>query len=78
MEYVEGDDLSKLVHDGRTAHTLEGLLLRPPGGDGLGARPRVGDGPSRSQASNILLSKQGKRQVVKVIDFGLAKAKSET
>ena len=26
---------------------------------------------------NILLSKQGKRQVVKVIDFGLAKAKSE-
>src|SRR5262249_58619417 len=27
--------------------------------------------------SNILLAKQGKRQVVKVIDFGLAKAKSE-
>ena len=53
------------------------LPLRLPGGDGVAARPRAGDGPPRRQAAEPDAVPQKKKHIVKVLDFGLAKARRE-
>jgi serine/threonine protein kinase len=77
MEYVDGEDLAKVVREQGPlaisnacfcAHQVATALQR---GHDLGMVHRD------IKPGNILLSLQGKRPAVKVIDFGLAKAKSE-
>jgi serine/threonine protein kinase len=77
MEYIDGADLAKVVRDrGQlpipyACYCIHQAALALQGAADMGLVHRD------IKPSNILLSKQGKRPVIKVIDFGLAKARSE-
>ena len=53
MEYVEGLDLATDGQDQGAAASRSRLLLHPPGGPGLAARPRARHGPPRHQAGQF-------------------------
>ena len=59
MEYVDGDDLAKMVKSTRPAAGGSRLLLHLPGGAGLAARPRARHGPPRHQAGQPDLRPRG-------------------
>jgi formylglycine-generating enzyme required for sulfatase activity len=77
MEYVDGQDLAKVVRErgpmpvAYACYCIHQAAVASQRGHELGLVHRD------LKPGNILLAKQGKRAVVKVIDFGLAKAKSE-
>ena len=66
MELVEGEDLHGPAAD------RDGARLRPPDRDWPGGRAREGNHPSRSEARQHQESRR--TGVVKMLDFGLAKA----
>ncbi len=77
MEYVEGDDLAKVVHQRGALPIPRACYCVHQAATALQRGVELGMVHRDIKPSNILLAKQGKRLVVKVIDFGLAKAKSE-
>jgi serine/threonine protein kinase len=77
MEFVEGQDLAKVVRDrgplpvAYACYCVHQATVALQRGHELELVHRD------IKPSNLLLANQGKRSIVKVIDFGLAKAKSE-
>jgi formylglycine-generating enzyme required for sulfatase activity/serine/threonine protein kinase len=77
MEYVDGDDLAKIVRERGAMPVANACFCIHQAAMALQRGHELGMVHRDIKPSNILLAKQGKRPVVKVIDFGLAKAKSE-
>jgi formylglycine-generating enzyme required for sulfatase activity/serine/threonine protein kinase len=77
MEYVEGDDLAKIVRTRGPLPIANACFCVHQAALGLQRGHELGMVHRDIKPGNILLSRQGKRLVVKIIDFGLAKAKSE-
>jgi formylglycine-generating enzyme required for sulfatase activity/serine/threonine protein kinase len=77
MEFVEGDDLSKAVRERGPLPIANACFCVHQAAMALQRGYELDMVHRDIKPSNILLAKQGKRAVVKVIDFGLAKAKSE-
>jgi serine/threonine protein kinase len=77
MEYVEGEDLAKVVRTRGALPIPQACYCVHQTATALQRGYELGLVHRDIKPGNVLLSKQGKRQVVKVIDFGLAKAKSE-
>jgi formylglycine-generating enzyme required for sulfatase activity/serine/threonine protein kinase len=77
MEYVEGEDLAKVVRTRGPLPIQNACYCVHQAATALQRGYELGLVHRDIKPGNILLSRQGKRQVVKVIDFGLAKAKSE-
>jgi serine/threonine protein kinase len=77
MEYVEGEDLGKIVKTrgalpiAFSAFSAREVALGLQRGHELGLVHRD------IKPSNLILTRQGKRSFVKIVDFGLAKAKAE-
>jgi serine/threonine protein kinase len=77
MEFVPGDDLSKLVKsNGRLAVTNAAYYVHQVA-RGLQHAHENGLVHRDIKPSNLILNKNGKKHTVKILDFGLAKAKSE-
>ncbi len=78
MEFVEGDDLSKVVKVKGplpvpfACHCVREAALGLQRGHELGLVHRD------IKPGNLILTRQGKRSTVKIVDFGLAKARAET
>ena len=65
-------------HQGsRAATRVERLRLHLPGGAGLAAPHEHAMVHRDIKPSNLMLTRQGDRDVIKVLDFGLAKSQSE-
>ncbi len=77
MEYVEGDDLAKVVRERGALPVPDACFCVRETATALQRAYELDMVHRDIKPSNILLAKQGTRLVVKVIDFGLAKAKSE-
>jgi serine/threonine protein kinase len=77
MEYVDGADLAKVVRDRGPLPITNACFCAHQAAMGLQRAHEMGMVHRDIKPGNILLSKQGKRPIVKVIDFGLAKARSE-
>jgi serine/threonine protein kinase len=77
MEYVEGEDLARVVRARGPLPIQQACYCTHQTATALQRGYELGLVHRDIKPGNVLLSKQGKRQVVKVIDFGLAKAKSE-
>jgi serine/threonine protein kinase/formylglycine-generating enzyme required for sulfatase activity len=77
MEYVEGDDLAKVVRQRGPLTVANACYCVHQAATALQRGFELGLVHRDIKPGNILLARQGKRLVVKVIDFGLAKAKSE-
>ncbi len=77
MEYVEGDDLGKVVDVGGALPVAHACYYAYQAARGLQAGYELGLVHRDVKPSNLILSRRGRRATVKVIDFGLAKAKSE-
>jgi serine/threonine protein kinase len=77
MEFVPGDDLSKLVKTtGRLAVTNAAYYIHQVA-RGLQHAHENGLVHRDIKPSNLILNKNGKKHTVKILDFGLAKARSE-
>ena len=77
MEFVPGDDLSKLVKSsGRLAVTNAAYYIHQVA-RGLQHAHENGLVHRDIKPSNLILNKNGKKHTVKILDFGLAKARSE-
>ncbi|MBL8867957.1 MAG: serine/threonine protein kinase [Planctomycetia bacterium] len=77
MEYVPGDDLSKLVKtSGKLAVTNAAYYIHQVA-RGLQHAHENGLVHRDIKPSNLILNKNGKKHTVKILDFGLAKARSE-
>ncbi len=77
MEYVEGLDLSKLVKAKGPLPVTNACHYIHQAALGLQHASEVGMVHRDIKPSNLMLAKQGNRAVVKVLDFGLAKVRSE-
>ena len=78
MEYVEGLDLAKMVKAKGPLPVGSRLLLHPPGGARACSTPTSRGMVHRDiKPGNLMLAREGKKAIVKVLDFGLAKATSE-
>jgi serine/threonine protein kinase len=78
MEYVEGDDLSKVVKArGRLPVPLACFCVREAA-LGLQRGHELGLVHRDVKPGNLILSQQGNRAEVKIVDFGLAKARAES
>ncbi len=77
MEYVEGLDLSKLVKTKGPLPVANACNFVHQAALGLQHAHEQGMVHRDIKPSNLMLSGQGKRAVIKVLDFGLAKVKSE-
>lgn len=77
MEFVPGDDLSKLVKtSGKLAVTNAAYYIHQVA-RGLQHAHENGLVHRDIKPSNLILNKNGKKHTVKILDFGLAKARSE-
>lgn len=77
MEYVPGEDLSKIVKSqGRMAVTNAAYYVHQVA-RGLQHAHENGLVHRDIKPSNLILNKNGKKHTVKILDFGLAKARSE-
>jgi formylglycine-generating enzyme required for sulfatase activity/serine/threonine protein kinase len=77
MEYVEGLDLSKLVKAKGPLPVSNACNYVHQAALGLQHASDLGMVHRDIKPSNLMLAKQGNRAVIKVLDFGLAKVKSE-
>jgi WD40 repeat protein/serine/threonine protein kinase len=77
MEYVEGLDLAKLVKAKGALPVANACNYVHQAALGLQHADELGMVHRDIKPSNLMLAKQGSRAVIKVLDFGLAKVKSE-
>ena len=77
MEYVEGLDLSKLVKAKGPLPVSNACNYIHQAALGLQHASELGMVHRDIKPGNLMLAKQGNRAVIKVLDFGLAKVKSE-
>ena len=77
MEYVEGDDLAKLVKTGGPLPVANACYFIYQAALGLQHAHERGMVHRDIKPANLILAKEGKKAVVKVLDFGLAKVTSE-
>jgi serine/threonine protein kinase len=77
MEYIEGDDLAKLLRARGPLPVLNAVYFVCQAAQGLQHAYERGTIHRDIKPSNLILSRQGKKATVKILDFGLAKATSE-
>jgi|GEM_PF-6785760 len=77
MEYVDGTDLSKLVQAHGRLPVSNACYYINQAAKALQYAHEKGMVHRDIKPGNLMLTRDGKRQVVKVLDFGLAKATSE-
>jgi len=77
MEYVEGHDLAQLVKGNGPLSVAHSCNFVYQAAQGLQYAHEQGMVHRDIKPSNLILARQGKRPVVKVLDFGLAKATRE-
>jgi serine/threonine protein kinase len=77
MEYVDGLDLAKLVKAKGRLPVANACNYTHQAALGLQHAHELGMVHRDIKPSNLMLAKQGNRAVIKVLDFGLAKVKSE-
>jgi serine/threonine protein kinase len=77
MEYVDGDDLAKVVKSGGPMVVINACYVVYQAAQGLQHAHERGMVHRDIKPANLILSRDGKK-VVKVLDFGLAKVTSET
>jgi serine/threonine protein kinase len=77
MEYVEGDDLGKIVKTRGALPVAFSAFCAREAALGLQRGHELGLVHRDIKPSNLILMRQGKRSFVKIVDFGLAKAKAE-
>ena len=77
MEYVEGLDLSRLVKAKGSLPVANACNYIQQAATGLQHAHELGMVHRDIKPSNLMLARQGNRAIIKVLDFGLAKVKSE-
>ena len=77
MEYVEGDDLAKLVRARGPLPVLNACYFAYQTAQGLQHAHERGMIHRDIKPGNLILFRQGKKGIVKILDFGLAKVTSE-
>ena len=77
MEYVEGDDLAKLVRARGPLPVLNACYFAYQAAQGLQHAHEQGMIHRDIKPGNLILFRQGKKGIVKILDFGLAKITSE-
>src|ERR1700685_1666762 len=77
MEYVEGDDLSKLVRARGPLPVLNACYFAYQTAQGLQHAHERGMIHRDIKPGHLILFRQGKKGTVKILDFGLAKVTSE-
>jgi serine/threonine protein kinase len=77
MEYVEGDDLAKVLRARGPLPVLNAVYFVCQAAQGLQHAFERGMIHRDIKPSNLILHRQGKKATVKILDFGLAKATSE-
>ncbi len=74
MEYIEGEDLAKLVKRQGPLPVAHACHYVSQAAMGLQAAHLLGMVHRDIKPHNLILTRRGKRHVVKILDFGLAKA----
>jgi formylglycine-generating enzyme required for sulfatase activity/serine/threonine protein kinase len=77
MEYVEGEDLAKLVRARGPLPVLNACYFAYQAAQGLQHAHECGMIHRDIKPGNLILFRQGKKGIVKILDFGLAKVTSE-
>jgi serine/threonine protein kinase/formylglycine-generating enzyme required for sulfatase activity len=77
MQYVDGEDLARVVRERGALPVAHACYCAHQAALALQRGHELGLVHRDIKPGNLLLAKQGKRPVVKLIDFGLAKARSE-
>jgi len=77
MEYIEGEDLAKVVKAKGPLPVAHACYYAQQAALGLQHAFEKGMVHRDIKPQNLILSRDGKRHIVKVLDFGLAKAKRE-
>jgi formylglycine-generating enzyme required for sulfatase activity len=77
MEYVEGSDLARLVRSRGPLPVLNACYFALQAAQGLQHAHERGMIHRDIKPGNLILLRQGKKAVVKILDFGLAKVTSE-
>ena len=77
MEYVPGEDLSKVVQTGGPLGVKLTCFFGAQVAQGLQHAHEKGMVHRDIKPANLILMKEGNKQVVKILDFGLAKVTSE-
>jgi WD40 repeat protein/Leucine-rich repeat (LRR) protein len=77
MEYVEGEDLAKVVKSQGPLPIANACFYARQAALGLQHAHEKGMVHRDIKPHNLILARDGKRHVVKILDFGLAKASSE-
>ena len=77
MEYIEGEDLAKLVKSGGPLPVANACYFVHQAALGLQHAHERGMVHRDIKPANLILAREGKKAVVKVLDFGLAKVTSE-
>jgi serine/threonine protein kinase len=78
MEYIEGEDLAKLVRRQGPLPLTHACHYVSQAAMGLQAAHLLGMVHRDIKPHNLILTRRGKRHVVKILDFGLAKAVQAT
>jgi serine/threonine protein kinase len=77
MEYVEGSDLARLVRSRGPLPVLNACYFALQAAQGLQHAHERGMIHRDIKPGNLILLRQGKKAIVKILDFGLAKVTSE-
>jgi serine/threonine protein kinase len=78
MEYIEGEDLAKLVKERGPQPVLNACYYVQQAALGLQHAFEKKMVHRDIKPQNLILAREGKKHIVKVLDFGLAKVKRET
>ena len=77
MEYIEGLDLARMVHERGPLPVSDAANYAHQSALGLQHAHENGMVHRDIKPSNLMLARQGSRDVIKILDFGLAKASRE-
>ncbi len=77
MEYVEGEDLAKVVHEHGPLPLVNACYYAQQAAMGLQHAFEKGMVHRDIKPQNLILARGGKKHIVKILDFGLAKATHE-